>query len=403
MDPLFGANISPGRMAKPPIRILHVITDLATGGAQIMLLKLLSAASRDFMPEIVALKSGGALGPEISRLGIPVHTLNMRGFLDAPLAVFRTKSLLRQFHPHVVQGWMYHANLLASLAAGSSPKAAPVLWNVRQSLENMGGYKRKTGAVIRLGAWLSNRAAAIIYNSRCGAMHHANFGFRNKRQVVIPNGFDCDLFHPDQDAKIQVRRELGVSSDALLVGLVGRYDPIKDHRGFLQAAAMVAQKHSDVFFVLAGRGVVKDQPELSEIISRESLQNRVFLLGERPDLARLTAAFDIACSSSWSEGFSNAIGEAMACGVPCVVTDVGDSAYIIGDTGITVPASTPQALAKGIAQLIAADPSGRSKLGAAARNRVMTEFSLPSIAGQYEQLYVDLLEGKCSYSTQQPV
>ena len=173
----------------------------------------------------------------------------------------------------------------------------------------------------------------------------------------------------------------------ILVGLVARHHPMKDHAGFFHAARLVAQACPSVRFVMIGRGTNSQSP-VADLARANQLENRVFLLGERSDMPRLTAALDIACSSSaWGEGFSNTIGEAMACGVPCVVTDVGDSAYAVGDTGISVPPNNPQALADAISRLVAAGSERRHCLGEAARRRIETEFSLAAIVHRYEELY----------------
>jgi glycosyltransferase involved in cell wall biosynthesis len=168
---------------------------------------------------------------------------------------------------------------------------------------------------------------------------------------------------------------------------------MKDHVGFLKAAAMVVRSHPQTRFVLAGAGVSSKQPELVEAIQQAGLHDYVILLGERSDIPRLNNAFDIGCSASaWGEGFSNSIGEAMACGVPCVVTDVGDSAYIVADSGFVAPPRDPEALANALVRLIDMGPSGRQQLGTKARQRVETKFSLPAIVQSYENLYLTHLQ-----------
>lgn len=358
-----------------------------------MLLKLLSTSSTDFRHVVVGLKDGDTIGPRISRLGVPVHCLKLRDAARGLVGVFSLGSLIRQYHPQVIQGWLPHGNLAATLAELFSLTRIPVVWNVRHSLDDFSEFRRMTVFSIRMGSLISGRASAIVYNSLRGAKQHQAIGYRASRQVVIPNGFDCDLFHPNENSYTQIRAELGVEARSVLVGLVARYDALKDHRTFLRAAALLAREHRDVHFVLAGRGMVPEQLDLMEIIAQEGLQNRVFLLGDRPDIERITAALDIACSASWSEGFPNAIGEAMACGVPCVVTDVGDTAYLIGKSGISVPPRNPSALADGIGQLVGAGAVQRRELGAAARERIKAEFSQSQITRKYEQLYRGLTCG----------
>src|SRR2546427_156792 len=263
------------------MRIMHVITGLTTGGAEMMLLRLLSATYRNYCHAVVCLKDEGTVGPRISELGVPVHSLNLRPAAPNPIGILSLKSLVGQFRPQLIQGWMYHGNLAASLAGVLSPMRVPVLWNIRQSLQNASSYGRRTAAIIRLGRFFSHHPAVIIYNSQSGAREHQAFGYRNRRQVVIPNGFDCQTFRPDVDARRQIRAELGLGSDTILVGLVARYHPMKDHAGFLRAAALIARAHPGVYFVLVGSGVTREQAGVSRVMAELQLQDRTFLLGER--------------------------------------------------------------------------------------------------------------------------
>jgi len=246
--------------------------------------------------------------------------------------------------------------------------------------------------LIRLGAFLSRHPSAIIYNSRSGAKQHEKCGYRSGMSVVISNGFDCGIFQPDEHARCCVREQLGLESTSILVGLVARFHPMKDQSGFLHAASLVSALHPESRFLLVGKGLTESEPALTKLIKQLGLTGRVLLLGERTDTPRLTAALDIACSSSsCGEGFSNAIGEAMACGVPCVVTDVGDSAYLVGDTGVAVSPRNPEALAHAVGRLIDAGPAKRKELGMAARSRIQSEFCLPEVARRYKEVYQSCL------------
>ncbi len=373
-------------------RIMHVITDLYAGGCEIMLLKLLSATNGKWGQSVVSLGGVGTLGPRIAELGIPVHTLGVRGSWN-PFRLLSLIPLVRRIKPHLIVGWMHHGNLAASLASVAARGPAPVLWNIQQSLYDISAERRSTAALIRLGVPVSRQPSAIIYNTRIGAEQHEAFGYCSTQRCVIPTGFDYLQFRPDADARRQVRAELGLSEDAVLVGLIARYHPMKDHAGFLKAASLVVQSHPEVFFLLSGMRVNPNEPAFQDLLRKHNLENRVLLLGERKDMPQITAALDIACSASaWGEGFSNAVGEAMACGVPCVVTDVGDSAYLVSDTGLAVPPRQPEAFAKALSQLVAGGPSCRQQLGQAARQRIETEFSLASVAGRYEEIYRNTLQ-----------
>jgi len=366
---------------------MHVITGLDTGGAEMMLLKLLSASREYWQSIVVSLKDEGKIGPSIAKLGVPVECLHLRPYAPNPARFLSLLSLTRRFRPQVIQGWMPHGNLAASLTQFASQIAAPVIWNVRMSLDVVDGEKLTTLGLIRLGAFLSRHPTAIIYNSLTGAKQHEKYGYRGAQSAVISNGFDCDVFRPDEDARCAIREQLGLESTSTIVGMVSRLHPLKDHSVFLQAASLVSAVHPQSSFLLVGKGLTESDPSLTKLIRQLNLTSRVVLLGERTDTPRLTAALDIACSSSVGEGFPNAIGEAMACGIPCVVTDVGDSAFLVGDTGVTVPSRNPEALANAIGKLIDAGPAARKELGLAARRRIESEFSLPEIARRYEKLY----------------
>jgi len=235
---------------------------------------------------------------------------------------------------------------------------------------------------------LSAYPKKIIYNSHTGKDYHELIGYTSKKGIVVPNGFDTDIFIPLQQARLHIRKELGLPDNTLLIGMVSRYHSIKDHTTFLQAAAQMFKIKPNVKFILAGRGCDSENNDLISLIKHLDLDKTVFLLGERKDVPRLTAAFDIASSSSSSEGFANIIGEAMSCGVPCVVTDVGDSKWILGSGGVVVPPKNPEAMQKGWEQLIEISYSGRRKMGELGRQRIIDLFSIDSIARQYETLYM---------------
>jgi glycosyltransferase involved in cell wall biosynthesis len=381
------------------MRVMHVITGLSTGGAETMLLKLLSAASQRMEHVVVSLGDEGTIGPRIAALGVPVHCLGLKRNAPNPFRALSILPLAQRIAPQLIQGWMYHGNLMASLAAVALRKTAPrnvlgqkpVLWNIRQTVYDLRRERWLTAKLIRQGARLSSGPAAIIYNSQTSASQHEELGYRAEKRVIIPNGFDCQVLRPDEAARKAVRAELGITDDTVLVGLVARYHPMKDHVGFLKAAALVVQSHPQTRFVLVGAGVSSTQPELAEGIQQNELGDRVILLRERSDIPRLNNAFDIGCSASaWGEGFSNSIGEAMACGVPCAVTNVGDSAYIVADTGFVAPPRAPEALAEAIGRLIEIGQPRRQQIGAKARKRIETEFSLSAIVEKYESLYLGI-------------
>ncbi|MGF1933177.1 MAG: glycosyltransferase family 4 protein [Nostoc sp. ChiQUE02] len=380
------------------MKIIYIITGLSTGGAEVMLYKLLSRIDQErFSPVVISLMDRGTWGDRIANLGIPVYTIGMKQGKPKLVNIWQLINIIRQLKPDLIQGWMYHGNLAAQFARLFIFRQMFVLWNVRHSLYALDLEKPGTTIIIKLCAQFSNFPTKIIYNSQNSAKQHEKSGYGIEKTCVIPNGFETEKFTPSAKARLSLRLELNTPENALLIGLIGRYHPIKDHFNFLQAAALLLNNYSNVQFVLAGNKVDWQNHILSELIHELGLVKQIHLLGERHDIHRLTAALDIASSSSSGEGFPNVIGEAMSCGVPCVVTDVGDSAWIVSDTGKVIPPSDPEALANAWKALIDIGKEGREALGKAARARVIECFSLDSIVAQYEALYDNVLAKKTKF------
>jgi glycosyltransferase involved in cell wall biosynthesis len=327
------------------------------------------------------------MGARIQELGVPVHALNMRTGVPGPAVFARLRRIVCSFKPNIVQGWMYHGNLAASLAGRFARGRPAVVWNIRHSLYNLSDEKPLTRQVIRGNRWFSGGIDNIIYNSHVSRRQHEAFGFSHERGVVIPNGFDLVRLFPDEEAALAVRKEFGISHTALLIGHVARFHPMKDHASFLRAAVRIATAMPTVRFLLVGREVSPDNESLADIVPAELLSRFVFT-GERRDAQRLMQAMDVlVMSSAWGEGFPNVLGEAMASGVSCVATDVGDSADIIGDTGILVTPADSEALAQGLFKMLGKSPEERRALGRTARDRVERHYGLDSVVSQYITLY----------------
>jgi glycosyltransferase involved in cell wall biosynthesis len=373
------------------MKITHVISGLAAGGAQVMLYKLLSHMNRrTFSAKVISLVDVGPMDKQIRKLGVPVQIVGMRPGVPNPLGIYRLARLLKHDPPHLLQTWMYHADLIGGLATRLAG-GIPVVWNIRHGSPDSQRDKRATlwtvRACAKLSGWLPTRIVCCAEVSR---QSHTELGYMEDKITVIPNGFDLEVFKPNSAARLSVRQELGVATEGLIIGLVGRFHPLKGHRDFIDAAGRLYRNFSDVHFLLCGDGVTAENTKLAHWIDANGVRDRCHLIGERHDIARINAALDIACSASYAEGFPNVIGEAMACGVPCVVTNVGDSALVVGGTGKVVPARDPEALANAWRELIAMGPERRSRLGAAARHRIVDRFSLQAIAARYENLYQEV-------------
>ncbi|MCK4240970.1 MAG: glycosyltransferase [Candidatus Atribacteria bacterium] len=378
------------------MKILFIISGLPTGGAEMMLYKLLLVINRDiFEPVVISLADYGNLGNNIKNLNIPVYKMEMSAGFPNPFKVWRFIKLIRKINPELIQGWMYYGNLAALLARWFLSKRVSQLWSIRHTPDDLKKEKRLTELVIRLGAKFSSYPDRIIYNSNVSEQKHELLGYNNKNKSIIPNGFNCEQFKPFDNAKSKLRHSLGLKEDTLLIGLVARYHRMKDHVTFLHSAGEVIKIYPKVHFVLVGSSIDEKNQKLVKQIKDLKLMKNVHLLGERKEMNEITAGLDIACSSSsWGEGFSNAIGEAMACGVPCVVTDIGDSAWIVGETGIVVKPGDRKAFTDTMITLIKMSSEERLKLGKLARNRIIEYFSINRVVKQYEDIYQNILNIK---------
>ena len=375
-------------------RVLHIITDLDIGGAEHMLVTLVSAlAQQGLSATVLSLMRGGALAQTLRRERVDVHEIGMQPGRPDPRVMLRLARHTRDLHPDLIQTWMYHADLLGGLAARMATQV-PIVWGLHNTDLDPQRTKRSTRWVVRACAALSHAVPArIVSCSDTGAALHARLGYAPDKLVSIPNGFDTEALRPNPAHRLEVRAELGLRSDAVLVGQVARFDPQKDHRSFIRAAGRLARERADVHFVLVGKGCEPGNRELVCWIGDSGAAQRFHLLGLRQDARRLLAAFDVAAlSSAYGEAFPLVLGEAMACGVPCVATDVGDAARIIGDTGHSVPPGDPAALADALLALLRLPAPARAALGEAARARIVGEFSLPAVTARYARLYRDLME-----------
>lgn len=372
------------------MKIAFIITGLSTGGAEMMLHKLLQSIDRsEFEPTVISLIDKGEIGPRIEELGIPVYALGMRRGLPNPLIVLYLARLLRRLKPDVVHTWMYHADLLGGLAARLAG-CSRVIWCLRNSNLSKEQSTSSTLKVVSLCARLSRwLPVQIVSCSQRAKNVHAAVGYADEKIHVIPNGFDLGHFAPDATARASLCAELSLPPDAPLVGVVARFDAQKNHLGFVRAAAQLLQQSPQVHFVLAGTGVDSGNAALRAAISAHpGLQTRMHLLGRRDDVPRLMAALDVlALSSSHGEAFPNVLGEAMACGVPCVVTDVGDSAEIVGNTGRVVAVGDMAALAQQLLAVLHLPAADRATLGRQARARVQAEYEIGHVAGLYQAFY----------------
>jgi glycosyltransferase involved in cell wall biosynthesis len=368
------------------MKVLHVITGLGQGGAERQLANLLAAGTAGAVFSII---KPGVMAKEVEAVGVPLYSGHARGTL-APGWLRSLRRAIREYRPDVVMGWMYHGNLAAS-ATRTLGHRGPIVWNVRHSVHDLGLEKAGTRWVIRAGAWLSRHPAKIIYNSITAAGQHEALGYMAKRRVVLPNGFDLERFKPDVVARDHFRAQIGVPKEEVLIGVVGRSHPMKNHVGWVAAFGQVLQRGFRARCVMMGTGVDAMDTPLDEAIRKADLEDYVIRLAPTAEPERVYPGFDLlAMPSSLGEGFPNVVGEAMACGVPAVVTPVGDAAYVVDDTGIVCSSPETDDLAAGVAAALSHGRAGLVAMGKRARCRMENRFSLDRVASRYENLLRDV-------------
>lgn len=378
------------------LRVTHVISGLTSGGAEGVLARLAPAMAaaadgRGVRSTVISLRDEGVHGSGLRQAGITVEAIGMdRGRLDLRW-IPRLLRAVRTSRPDVVQTWLYHGDLLGGIAGRLVGR--PVVWNVRQMLgpEGPPTHRRLVATCARLSRIVPRSIVAV---SEAARDDHIRAGYDAARFRVIPNGFDLDAFQPDAGARAEVRRELGLAPDALLLGLVARDDPHKDHESAIEALALLRRRWPDIHLVACGEGVDPDNERLAAALRSSGVADACRLLGARRDMPRLQAAWDVALSTSINEGLSNAIGEALACGVPAVVTEGGATADLVGEAGVAVPARDPAAVAAAVSALLARPPDQRAALSRTARHAAATH-SMERAVASYRDLYQEVVEGDC--------
>lgn len=377
------------------IKIQHIITSLSRGGAEAILYNLVKSLPVDsgFKHSVINLTGENAF--DFASMGVQVENLAMQRGMPS----LRARKLLRQhmhaFAPDLIQGWMYHGNIAASLAA---LKSIPIVYGVHHSLHRLRDEKLLTQLLVYMGARFACRNVShVVFCSQKSKTQHESMGYPSVKSAFIPNGIDCKRFKPARNGKYEARRlaGLGLPENALLLGHVARFHPMKNHVGLIRSFAEVTKRQPQAHLVMIGRNVTPENSKLQKALDTAGLNGKVFLLGERDDIEDIMPAFDVYLSASLGEAFPIVLGEAMSCGVPCIATDVGDSASLIGDTGRIVPPGNEIALTKAIEEMLLMPAYARQELGIAARKRVLKEFSLPSMAEDYAGIY---RESVCFFS-----
>lgn len=366
-------------------RVMHVITGLSVGGAEMALYRLATCGSSEYRHAVVSLTAGGGLRKQFIDSGIDLVTFD---FKKRPLSQFwQLVLLIRRERPDVVQTWMYHADLIGGLAARIAG-IDRVVWGVHSTRLVRGSTSPLTPAVRRVCAWLSAMVPrTIVCVAEAARRAHLSAGYDSARMVVVPNGFDLSRFTPAENRGSTLRLQYGIADSDILIGTVARFNAVKDPKNFVDAAGILCTRHPDARFVMIGKGMDASNTALVSWIERTGHPQRFLLLGERTDVVDCYAAMDVFCLHSRSEAFPLAVGEAMAMGLPCVVTDVGDASLMVGDAGVVVRKEDPAALARGIESLLALTADERRNMGQRGRARVHAEYSMERARERFETIY----------------
>jgi glycosyltransferase involved in cell wall biosynthesis len=357
------------------MHVLHVISGLGTGGAESFLATLAPRLlALGLEQAVVSLTGDGPLAARLEAGGVPVVRLDVRSPSGMALTVRSLRALVAKLQPGVIQGWMYHGDLFATLAHKlASGRPRRLYWNIRCSDMQLSNYSTQLRMVVKACTWASAIPDAVLANSAAGARVHVAAGYRPRQVLVLPNGVDCKRFSRNEAAGSEVRSELALTSGDVVVLHVARVDPMKDHKTLLDAAGRLQRAR----LVIVGNGTEK-----------LDLPPGVIALGQRSDIPRLLNAADIIVSSSaYGEGFSNAIAEGMAAGLVPVATGVGDAAEIVDECGSLVPPRDAAALAAALQKIIDLPPEERTRRGTLARERICARYSLDQAVERFAALY----------------
>lgn len=373
------------------IRVLHIITGLHTGGAEMMLLKLLREfdASR-YEHYVISILGEGELSDDVAAVSKSVISLDIKSPVLFPIRLMKALNKSRKLGPNIIQGWMYHGNFFATIFRQLISQSAVVLWNLRCSEPAKAGFV--TEKIRSYCLQHSSKPDYVICNSYEGMDYHKSIGYRPRESGVIGNGIDVVKFSPSSQKRRDFRRELGIDEGAIVIGIAASLREMKDYRTFFSAVEIMAKSHKNLVFVAAGRGISTDNPEVLSMAKRAVSVADVRLLGEVSNMPGYMNALDVfTLSSKMGEGFPNVIGEAMATGTVCVVTDVGDSKLLVAQRGIVVNKQSPVELAAAWGEILTKSPEDLQELALLSRAHIVDNYQISSITKQYQDLYESLL------------
>ncbi len=370
------------------MKILHVITGLEMGGAENMLLKILKQDSLNHHV-VISLTKAGVLEKDFKNTKHHIETLGLKRGCLSFAAIKKLATIIHLEDPDIIQGWMYHGNLAALAGKLLGFSKGKLYWNIRHSLHHIKHEKKTTAWIIRLCGLLSFLPKKIIYNAHISALQHQKLFYKKNKEVILPNGFDIDTFRPNASSRLKWRQEWGCDDDTKIYGMIARYHPMKDHKTLIHGFSN-ALKNNDfnAKLVLVGTNLTQQNNDLIDLINTLNLHDFVVLMGERKDISEILPAFDFSIlSSAWGEGFSNFLGESMACGVPAIATNIGDNSRILDEYGILIAPQNSDQLTTAILKMHSIDHDDYHRLSSACRIHIEKNFTIERIAKSYINLY----------------
>lgn len=372
------------------VTIFHIITGLNLGGAENTLKRIIDSKSGSNSEAVViSLTSLGVIGEYLRARGVSVHALGMSSPTGFFITLWRLVQLIRKYRPAIVQTWMYHADLIGGLAACLAGSCA-IVWGVRCTTIPQGRLSI-TYWLVRLCAALSHLIPdRIICCADSAKAAHIKLRYAENKMIVIPNGYDFSAFEYDEALRLKARIQLRINEQDVVIGVVGRFDPLKDFYNFVSASALVAERYKNVKFLMVGRGNEASNATLRGWIENVSLVDRFILVGQRTNVAHFLSAMDIFCLSSVNEAFPNVVVEAMAMKLPCVVTRAGDAAIILDDEDYVAPVKDSVALANVLLKMCHLGPVARRSIGERNAEKVRNRYSIDVIRQKYVEAYAEV-------------
>lgn len=371
------------------MKLLFVTTGLNLGGAERALHAMVNnGLDKRYMIKIISLRDSGHYGEKFQSDGVEVCCLNLQNPLNLVKSLLKAFNFAREFEPDVIQGWMYHGNMF-SLLLGRFTRAKPkVYWGIRQTLYDIRKENVLTQWIIRLEAKLSFFAGGIIYNSKKSQNQHESIGFSKKNSIYIPNGFDLSLWKPDAGKRKALRKELEIPDNSFVIGYIGRFHQMKNIELLFEVMESVLSENTNSIFLVVGENTDRENLKLKSFYDRLPPQ-QVVSLGVRADIPAVVQCIDLLClTSAWGEGFPNVIGEAMATGIPCVATDIGDSALVIGESGWIIPPNDAECLANCISLALSESTSAYNARSVASQKIISENYNITQIVDNYTNVYL---------------